>query len=702
MSAIKPDELKRDINRFNIAKTAISSIPLKKEEVKRAFITLEKLCPFKIEEDKNRYPLYDFKPTTVAKQIKIIKDNRQSFKSTGNESWIESIEDFYSLCEKYYAKSEDYFYEFQICLRNQEKSWMLTPLDNAVLQKLYTDSVRPFPPETSIKSFDDLHNKKQQCFSLFEKFGFTDVLTDKFLKKCTHTAIYNAAKSEKEFDMPIFDNWKLEGKWEDYKKFKDVCFKDEPIYKDYCNYCKFLQCKQVLITIQLRNNSVSRDFYVNIKKQLSEIIDSDEKSQNLIERFCYLKEINLKCDPIDARRIEELKQRAFIIKKMIINDILTPLNTILSDTITSWNELQKKISIANIDSKLKDLSERKGHLDSDADNEDKGNLEKLQKYIDEFKIIKSKINDLQSSCKSIKDFIENKVDDADNNIKDTYIFNEYTAADVYEELYQLLKKVKEKLDKFNEKKTNCINQIDEIDDKKKEFEETERKMWTKINKKTRQLDEAINKHKKPITRYYIWSQITLCVGSIFVLLLNIKLTPFILLLVSIVLFYMCYRVWRRILKMKNLLVSILLLIVFFSICTPLYVSNKSGFVFFSINLVVFICYVVYLSWLFDGYNKAVYEKSNSVKEKKVQSYDKDILKLIIKIIGGIFFEKKDDIYYNYFSDIINNKIPDYDNKLKPIVEVIVAGIFFVIVQSCFLIVDSISSSSLENIINKIL
>jgi len=499
------------------------------------------------------------------------------------------LKKFASLCEIYYTKDEDTFEAFQAVMQNK------TPLDGNIIMRLYE---KTFGSLLNTAEYEEIH-KKTNGNTLYQLFGFE---SDSHI----YTRINLKTKLDKEeFGKDAFLS--RNGKWEDLKLFANV-LKDDPSKEKYDAYYRFLMCKKILKDVYRQNKSLVSYKYLEVVSKLEKykICNNSEEAKIVIGSFC--DEIGLTWKFTTPEKVKEDEDRIRGLRIRIeekVNQLKTRQKEFESSLSGIGNEidtLQKDVDseINKMSSVIKTLKSS-----SEAIYEEEDKLKVLEQQIADLQKLKQKIKEVESFRDETQKNIAKEVKNADNKQEEiTFdnvqaILNEVTAKEG-----EINKLFNEFIGKYNNEIIKVVQEG--FRNAKSKFYNTEREINAERERVKKKISEArtnLKKYTKPITKRFVWIQI-------------------------------------------------LLLITFVVIYIPLFTDKKLEFVFFCLNAVGFIGYVIYVSWQFNKYNQVV----ETINESP-------------------------------------NKKEEYRSPAKLIGNIIWACIFFVLVQFCFLVYKYIDFST---------
>ena len=496
---------------------------------------------------------------------------KKNLKLFGSDRELQAeLKSFSSMCEIYYTKDEDTFEAFQAIMQNKKL------LDSSIIQRIYEKEFGKLP---EFAYFDETH-KKTNGNTIYELFCFEpDTYTFRVLK--------TVSDDKDEFRKHPLSK---KGKWEDFILFASI-LKDEKNKGIYDAYYRFLRCKKILKGLHRRNKDLVSKDYIDTVGELEKykICENSIQAENLIVSFCM--EIGLTCKPITAQQYEEHERRTESVRKRIEEntnqlkkkhkELESSLNGISKDTDNLYSFVDS--SITEMSAKIINIKNS-----SEAIFKEEDKIKELERLVDDLITLKQKIREVDSSRVDTSKFIEKEVKDADDkqneitfyNVND--IFNEVSAKDAvirkrynaFIDLYnnEIFKNVQPR---YTETKSQFFN-------KEKEINEERERIQKKISDERKKLHKYL---RKPVTGIFIWIQI-------------------------------------------------FLLITFLVVDKQLFSDNKLGFVFFCLNAVGFIRYIILVSRQFSKYNQAV-ETINESSNKK-EKY-RSASKLIGNIIWACIF-----------------------------------------------------------------
>jgi hypothetical protein len=499
------------------------------------------------------------------------------------------------------------------------------PLDNSIIQRIYVKEFGNLPEFTY---FDEIH-KKTNGNTIYELFNFEP---DTFTFRVLRTIVNDKDEFRKH---PL----SKKGKWEDFNLFANI-LKDEKIRETYDSYYRFLRCKKIFKVVHRRNkNLVSKD-YIDVVGELEkyQICEDSKRAEDLIIRFC--KEIGLTCIPTTSQQVAEDERRTEYTRKRIeetINQLKKKQKELESSLYGIGKETDSLFS--SIDTSISEMSATIKNIknNSEAIYNEEDKIKELEKYVDDLQKLKQKIKDVENSRNETSKFIEREVKDADDKQNEitfhsvNNIFSDVSSKDAV-----IRKRYNEFIDKYNDE--IIMNVQPRFTESKSRFYNKEKEIKAERERIKKKISEERKNLKKPITKIYVWIQI-------------------------------------------------ILLITFFVIYIPLFSANKLEFVFFCLNAMGFIGYIILSSKQFIKYNKIV-ETINEGSNKK-EKY-RSTAKLIGNIIWAcIFFVsvqfcflimKYIDFSMRSFSSSSSSSSPSFSSG-RPTFFILLAIIFIIIFVS---------------------
>jgi len=538
-----------------------------------------------------------------------------------------------------------------------------TPLDSSIILRLYE---KTFGTLQNTADYDEIH-KKTNGNTLYELFSFEpDTYTFSRLK--------TLANNEDVFrNHPLGDK----GKWDDLTLFALV-LKDEQSKEKYDAYYRFLMCKKILKDVYRQYKSLVSYKYLEIVSKLEKynICENSKQAEKLLVPFCT--EIRLKCLPTTDEKVAEDEKRTES-KRKRIEEIVNQLKVKQKELESSLKGIGNDIDnlFSSIDSLITDMSVKIRNIKntSKAIYKEDDKIKELDRYIADLQKLETKIREVESSRLDTSSFIAKEVKNADDKQKEITsdnvidIFNDVNSKDAV-----IWKRYKEFIDKYNNEKT-VKTQLTEL---KSRFSNKEKEINAgreKISGEGEILNDHLRKYHKPITRRFIGFQLILLI------IINLYSPVF-----------------------PNLIKQ------YFSI-------------FFYLNMVGFVIYIVLVCRQFEKFNKSIESKRMISNEKitypknskgNLEKYCARLLEICVYVFVGnaIFKKSKVDfdqykknmrnsllilitiwtlglpwLFYYIFKDYKKDFELNYRDRKNLTWSIIVASLFFIVVQCGFLLIN---------------
>ena len=524
---------------------------------------------------RNHWQNGGFEPAEMKEYAEEIRTNRKCFRTAEGQLY-NALGEFADSCDFLYTTDEDTFDAFQAVIQNK------TPLDSSIILQLYE---KIFGSLQNTAEYEEIH-KKTNGNSLYQFFGFEPDST-------VYTINNLKAKLESEEDFNRDGYISKKGSWKDLKLFANV-LKNKQSKENYDAYYRFLRCKTILKDVYKQKKSLVSYKYLEVVSELVKynICNNGEQAKIVIGYFC--DEIGLTWKFTTPEKVKEDEERIRGIR-IRIEEKVNLLKVRQKEIESSLSGIGYEINtlLKEIDSEINKMSSATKTL--------KSSSEAIYKEEDKLKVLEQQVADLQKLKQEIKE-IENSRNETKKNIaKEIKNADDKQEEITFDNVQTILNEVTAKegvINKLLADFTNKYNKEIKTDvqegfrNVKSKFYNTEREIIKnredvndKSQNKQKKLKKDLEKQSFSITGSFIGLQIGIFLVFLFV---------------------------RNVIEISNV-----------------------EFVFFSLNTIGFVLYIILVSRQFNKYNQVVETINENSDKKEKYHFSSRLIKNIIW--ASIFF-----------------------------------------------------------------